>query len=138
MDETNTKTYEIGFLGTRDEAAQIVMEAAKNAAGIVTFEGPVDRIQLAYPIQKERGAYFGYCHIECVPGRLREIRDALGANAAILRFLIVTPPPVRQRPRSVPRPRKPAREEYVVPHEPPAPGPLSNEALEKKIEEILQ
>lgn len=140
-DDIITKDYEIGFIAREKKGAENVLSILKTNGAEILLEGPVERIPLAYAIKKELFAEFGFIHFRVVPASIRPIREALTLDPLVLRSLIITPPFQKARPRF--ESRKPAltarppepetRREHEV-----APLPLSNEALEKKIEEILQ
>lgn len=135
MIESDTKKeYEISYLLKTEEAAKNVLEFLKSQGADITVEGPVNKITLAYKIKNETSAYFGYAHFTASPAIIKPVSDALKMKPEILRTLIITPPFVKNRERRVmgrPRPQRP-----VSLAEKPS-APLSNEALEKKIEEIL-
>lgn len=141
--ETNeSKEYEISFL-TREESETAELRSLIGSKGAeITFEGTVRKIALAYPIKRSLEAFFGFFHVRSSPDQVRAVDEALRMHPAVLRHLIITPPFVRLKPKgpSVPRlsreaPRRAVRGETTAR---PAVSPLSNEALEKKIEEILQ
>ena len=99
---------------------------------------------LAYQIKKENEAYFGYLHFLANTDKIKNISDDLKLNQKVLRFLIITPPITKMMRMATPRiikktfqPRAVERMEIKKPS--PAPtATLSNEALEKKLEEILK
>jgi len=138
--EPRTKEYEIAFLLRDEKGLDLVREAVRRGEGEMILENPGERIALAYKIEKESAAHFGYFHFRMDPARLADLRRDLDARSEILRFLIITPPFVKTKPRSPFKPKTaPGPEgEDRRPSAPPPAMPLSNEALEKKIEEILQ
>jgi len=112
-----------------------VKSALEKAGARINFEGQASRITLSYPIKKEREAHFGYFQFEVTPDKIKEIDEELKNSQEIIRFLTITPGYLKNRgkPQIFSRPRPSAVK--------PAEGkslPLSNEALEKKIEEILK
>lgn len=134
MESEDKKKYEISFL-IRDEAeTPELLKILKQHGAEILFEGHLRKINLAYKIRKEASAYFGYLHFSAAPGAIAGLEEALRTKVSILRYLIVTPPFARMKSQQRERPREAA---------PASPAqlsamPLSNEALEKKIEEILQ
>jgi ribosomal protein S6 len=93
---------------------------------------------LAYPIQKENYAFFGFTHFEGDPAAIGDLKNDLKLNPQVLRYLIITPPFVKKSAWKKSGPSKSQLEE-TRPVPPPAEEPiLTNEALEKKIEEILK
>ena len=136
--ERDQKEYEIGFLGTEEKSAEAVLTALKQHKAEILLEGPVEKIALSYPIEKNTTANFGYIHFRTLPDEMAGLRRDLQAQPLIIRFLIVTPPFLKPKPRWETKARtKPVASATVTP-EPPVNAPLSNEALEKKIEEILK
>lgn len=129
--ELNKKEYELSFLSKTEEGSREVLETIKSQGGEVSFESPVNKISLAYKIEKESSAFFGYVFFSAQTDAIKHIDEALRLKGNILRFLIITPPFEKNKPKAAispkSRPQKPAE----------ANQPLSNEALEKKIEEIL-
>ncbi len=141
--EHEPRTYEIGFLATEEGGAQAVLEALKRRGAEILLEGPVEKITLAYAIKRQTGAYFGYMHFRVSPDAVRVIADDVKGHAAILRSLVVTPPLMKPKPRwegSKVRQRTiaGAPQPQLQPEVSKSPLPLSNEALEKQIEEILK
>lgn len=134
MEADTKKEYELSYLAKTEEAAKEIGEILKSQGAEITGDTPGVKINLAYKIKKEDSAYFGYFHFSAVPGSVKQIEDALKIKSDVLRVLLITPPFVKNKARTVaPRQRisKP-----IIPVEKPS-APLSNEALEKKIEEIL-
>ena len=132
MDEIEFKDYEISFLVGQEKDVEDVLKLLKREGAEILFEGTLKKIPLAYKIKKQSEAYFGYLHFRMSKDKVKSLgRDFLTAST-ILRSLIVTPPFVRPKPEPKARTR-------IAPAPPAQVGvPLSNEALERKIEEILQ
>lgn len=140
--EEARKEYEISFLSKSEDVAAEAAQLVRLNGGEIMAEGPVEKIALAYPIDKEAAAYFGYLHFAAEPAALPPLQAALRTNPKIMRSLIITPPFLKPKIQSVGRPKdRPIAGGEIGPVEtktrPPEPLPLSNEALEKKIEEIL-
>ncbi len=140
--EHEPRTYEIGFLASDETGAQAVLEALKRRGAEILLEGPVERIPLAYAVEHQTSAYFGYMHFRVTPDAVRVIADDVQGHASILRSLVVTPPLMKPKPRwegSKLRQRAPmGTAPQQAPEAPKSSLPLSNEALEKQIEEILK
>lgn len=134
------KQYEIAFI-LKTEDAYAVKQALNNRGFSVLNESPVNKLRLAYPIKKELQAYWGYFAFNADPAGIKELSDDLKLRPEILRFLIVSLPKKASRQKetqlsskfSAVRPsekvEKPVYDKHAI---------LSNEALEKKLEEILQ
>lgn len=132
-DEDDKKEYELSFLSKTEEGPRQVLDIIKNQGGEISFESPVNKITLAYKIEKESAAFFGYIFFSALPRDIKPIDDSLKLKGDILRFLIITPPFAKNKPKAALAPRvRPSRPQAEKPAQ-----PLSNEALEKKIEEIL-
>lgn len=142
--EHEPRTYEIGFLATEEGGAQAVLEALKRRGAEILLEGPVEKIALSYAVKHQTSAYFGYMHFRVAPDAVRVIADDVKGHAAILRSLVVTPPLMKPKPRWEGSKLRPQRvpvgtaPQQPMPEAPKSSLPLSNEALEKQIEEILK
>ncbi len=131
------KSYEISFLAKNEGDVEQVLKTLKSAGGEITSEGPIAKINLAYPIKKQHSAYFGYFHFSAEPTGLEQLKNDLNINPAVLRFLIITPPLIRDKAKPfVAAKRRLPSTPLVTEKRPPL--PLSNEALEKQLKEILQ
>lgn len=134
MESEDRKDYEISFLLKHESNAQEVLKLLKQHGAEITFEGPLKYLQLAYKIKHNTEAYFGYLRFKLAPDALAELSHDLGTKPAIIRVLIITPPFMRMR---VPQPKREVSPMQPT-SQPKSASPLSNEAIEKKIEEILQ
>src|SRR6185437_13490806 len=122
----------------------------KEHNGEMSTEPRTKKLALAYEIKKHKDAVFSYWNFKAVTTDAKELEKALNTKAEVIRSLMIASPapmmtaadhermpmgiagPDRRRTRST-RPSAPSTDT-----KPSAPKPLSNEALEKKIEEILQ
>jgi ribosomal protein S6 len=139
MSESEPKDYEISFIGRDESAAEAVLTALKRAGAEILLEGPVEKIALAYQIRMQTAAHFGYVHFRTGPEAIALIEKDLKQTEPILRFLVITPPIAKPKSRWEGKRQKVTPTEESAPERRPAePLPLSNEALEKKIEEILK
>jgi ribosomal protein S6 len=139
MDMEDKRKYEIALL-TRDEQAALSVAdlLAVKGANIMASPRP-GLVKLAYKILKEESAFFSFIDFDILPGEIEAIDKELKLNKAILRFIIVTPPPAKAVARSFGK--KPGletvedsvRKATDDTHK----ESLSNEALEQKLEEIL-
>lgn len=142
MIDRENKKYEIGFLAKNEVFKDELLKLLIGFGAVITDNGNISRIRLAYPIKKETLAFFGYIHFSGQPDIVKKISDNLRLNLEILRHMIIAAPAVQQSIKFIPRkPRravpfgKPAEIEVKKPKIRQA---LSNEALEKKLEEILK
>lgn len=133
-DDKDKREYEIAFILKTEEPAGVV-GALKQHNFSITRDEPVGKIRLAYPIKKEKQAYFGFIDFVGEPEAVKEFTADLKLIPEVLRFLIITPPIAKKA--SLAKAggfvRKSAFPKSTV-----QPSLLTNEALEKKIEEILQ
>jgi len=134
MEEIEKRKYEIAFILKTEEATVISRFLEERGFTILT-ENHLEKVQLAYPIKKENYAYFGYLHFEGEPAAIKNLKADLKLNPEVLRYLIIA----RLFGKKDFKKSEPA--ESVEPKGKLSLSPepvLTNEALEKKIEEILQ
>lgn len=144
------KNYEIGFLLKSEDKRPEIKKILEGRKAEITEEGAVTGIKLAYPIKKENFAYFGYVRFLAEPSAVKEIDEEIKQNPALLRHLIVIYPAkkiskIRKERRSFA-----AKESSIkklsdaqtgaapVFKKPRKTETLTNEDLEKKLEEILE
>ena len=141
--EKDIKKYEVGFLGRTENIKEEIIKLLESYKAEIVNNGNMSMIKLAYPIKKEKSAFFGYLHFNNYPNIIKKIEDSLKLNQQILRFIIIASP-INGRPfvESRARNRTFSSEIPVVKKveikKPKAQVVLSNEALEKKLEEILK
>jgi ribosomal protein S6 len=150
-----TKDYEIGFLLKSDTDREQLIKNLENSGFSVAPDGQISRIKLSYPIKKQNFAYFGYLYFSGNPAGIQGLSEKLKTEQNVLRFSIV-PKSVMEKSgaefsegASLSRARRfserqKAQEITIQPFaqqpvkKPVQPEVLSNEALEKKLEEILK
>lgn len=143
--DAEVKNYEIGFLVKEESDAPGIVKTISDYKATITNESPTKRIQLAYPIKKETSAYFGSILFLMLPENIVKLNDSLKINPKILRFFITVPfaqavtetaaLPIKITGK-MPLTR-PVRQMPIIKKIEPVQA-LSNEALEKKLEEILK
>lgn len=146
MSETlQAKEYEIAFLTKEEDGAQAIRKSAEDFGFSITNPGEIRHITLAYPIEKEQGAWFGYFRFSASPEAIKGFSDELSLESVCLRHLIVSDPPQKsvERPmRPTPIKRTQAKEslspQSEAPEQKPQTDMVTNEELEKKLEEILK
>ena len=138
------KEYEIAFLLDSAEAeAEITKLLAKIKAEVTTAK-PVSEISLAYPIKKHASAFFGFIRFKAMTGEVAELKSDLRHNAKVLRSLVTVYIPVKlraMRTRNVERAAESAattKKESSSTAKAGQAGAVSNEELEKTLEEILK
>ncbi|MBI2593012.1 MAG: 30S ribosomal protein S6 [Candidatus Colwellbacteria bacterium] len=134
MDEEQMASYEISFLTREEGDFQALLKHLSDYEAEIVSESGLNKIKLAYPIKNHEEAYFGYLNFRMDRGEVVKLERALKLDSKIIRFLIV---------RGLPKGAIVRREEYPRAREigPVSEAPkagISNEALEKKLEEILK
>ena len=142
-EDIDKKEYEIAFLVESEADAAAVLTIVGQHGGEVSSELKTRNVALAYEIKKHKEAVFAYCNFRAYPTEAKNLEDDLNARQNVIRFMIIASPAAAEKPiGSAPlmRHRRPVRGTPTSEGQakPQAPRPLSNEALEKKIEEILQ
>ena len=134
------KRYELSFLVVSEEASREVLRLAGQHGIEITAESQLKKINLAYKIRQCTQAYFGFLALFSSPEDIKALERDLKTTSSILRSMVISLPAKRE----VEAGAAAVRETYKPPTRRPARMPvkraqaLSNEALEKKIEEILQ
>ncbi len=135
------KRYEVAVLLKAEEFAPEVAKFLEQHEVEIREAGPLKKINLGYPIKKTTQAYFGYFHVLALPSSIAALDKDFKTQQSVLRSLIVNVPKQKPGTSEGSRERRPfMRKPMSVPMgeiKPPR-KPLSNEAIEKKIEEILQ
>lgn len=138
------KEYEISFVLSGEDGATEIERELSAIGAEVTFKSPAASTRLAYPLKKHETAYFGYTHFMALPAGIKVLKEALAHNPKVLRSLILTPAvkPVAREPRPAHADAAVARDREKKPVSAAEPKPveklITNEALEKKLEEILK
>lgn len=133
------KAYELAFLVRDEEAARDLRRIAGQHDVKIQSEAPLKKINLAYKIKRAHEAYFGFVQFLSGPEAAQALSRDLRANQGVVRFIVVALPR-RKSALAEPlvRPERPVPWRAPLPRETRQSKPLSNEALEKKIEEISQ
>lgn len=148
------KEYEVSFWVIAEEAAAEVCDILSSAKMTVGVKSPLASLKLAYSIKKHTSAFFGSCVFTGLPENIKQIDEVLARHAKVLRYLIITPPVKinTREPRSTlsemhsDSSRSARASVASTASEAPAVSAvpearmsvLSNEGLEKKLEEILK
>ena len=138
-----TKEYELSILLKDEAGLEAVREILRTTGLDITSQTELKHIALAYPIKKETMAYMTTLRCVTQPDvDLKEMRKHLEVSPQCLRFLLIAHPisPVVH----VPRMHEAAHTPHSYQNAPATPEDqhkgevVSNEELEKKLEEILQ
>jgi ribosomal protein S6 len=145
-EEKDKKEYELALLLHSEDnlAGVLALVAQHNGEG--ASEPRAKRLQFAYEIKKATEGVFAYFTFKAFGDDIKNLESDLNAKADVLRFMVIASPAPAERPSAGLMPQREERRPRSAPHSSapsevpkPAPSrPLSNEALEKKIEEILQ
>ena len=147
-EDKEKKLYELALLLKKEDDLPGVLTLLKQLNGEVASEPRAKRLMLAYKIKGHTEAVFVSLTFHAFPEDAKNLEEDLNTRQDVIRFMIlVSPPPSMQPtgPMTAMPPMKRGRPAGIRANAPgeskpmarPA-GPLSNEALEKKIEEILQ
>lgn len=142
-EDRNRKEYELAVLVKREEDLPGIAAVVRDHAGEITADFRAKRVALAYPIKKEKEAIFAYAHFRAIGETAKALEHDLNVRHDVLRSLVVIlpkPDKKEQAPRELPLKRAVAPRPSASVSEPRQQNswPLSNEALTKKIEEILK
>lgn len=139
--EKKNRSYEISFLLRSEEDVQTVVRHLSDRGAEIVAEGAVEKIRLAYPIEKENEAFFGYIHFAMDPAEIVALHDAMQLDKKVIRFLIVTPAFVKSTKRRLggkfTKEAVKAEPEAVVESAPATVHEdISNDVLEKALKEM--
>jgi small subunit ribosomal protein S6 len=129
--------YEISFV-LKEEDASPVKKIFSGHGAEIGSEEELRKIQLAYPMKKKEYGFFGSFRFEAGAEELKKIFSDLKLADGVLRYMVVRREEKKEESRERSRVSQPAvykKTEELKRHPEPA---LTNEELEKKIEEILQ
>lgn len=143
--EIDKKEYEIGFLARSEGGIGDVRQFLIQHQAEIIAEGSPRKINLSYKIKKETEAYFNFFRFQAWPSDIPALHRDMETGSKTLRFLIISasaePSAARGRSSSKFARKTAPFEKTDFSSAAPAkkgPSPLSNEDLEKRIEEILQ
>lgn len=142
--EQDKKQYEVSYLVKEEDGSKMVAKFVTDLGGTIEMEGPVNKIALAYPVKKETQGYFGFFHISLAPEEIKNLEHELETKPGVLRHLIITPPFKKMELRTRAdgqagrAPSKPVAAAPKAVSENKPSESLTNEELEKRIEEILK
>ena len=136
--------FEITFLIKEEDAEPVKAFLMKSGAKILN-ERPIVKVALEYPIKKQAQAFLGVINFEAKKDQIQKLTQDFNFDSGILRFLITKPSPVtnearrertdegvdkeeREKQTEVSEKRRMKNDDFQ----------LTNEALQRTIEEILQ
>ncbi len=136
--ESEKKNYEISFLLKEENDVEAVLKHLSQIGAEILNEGKISELKLAYPIKKLNSAYFGWLHFAAQPDGVVKLNSALKLEGRVVRYLIITPPITKTEKKKAPRSTEKNEEQPASPAAESATSEISNEELEKKLEEILK
>ena len=139
-EESGEKAYEVSFLAETEEKIEDIKRLVGQHGAVLAREFPQKKINLAYPIKHATQAIFAAWSVTASPEKIKLLEKDLQGNKNVMRSLIITLPIEKNEDRVEEKKPVPARRAGFLRREPRAEKakPLSNEAIEKKIEEILK
>jgi ribosomal protein S6 len=147
MDEAkDKKTYELALLLKSEDHLAGALTLLRQHNGEPLSEPRAKKLAFAYKIKGNTEGVFASVHFNAAQEDVKQLEHDLGTRPEIIRSMIlVAAPPSEKSPTAMPpfpaarRGKAPGARITAPAEVKPAPSsPLSNEALEKKIEEILQ
>lgn len=149
------KNYEITFLAKSEGDKEELINNLKRHELTILGDGPMSKTKLAYPIKKETFAYCGTLYFSGEADKIEELVKELKVQGKLLRFNIIFRPAgegkmdiikpassEKERPVLERKEMEKSAADLSIRQTPKAPRikteTLSNEALEKKLEEILK
>ncbi len=144
-EEKDKKEYELGILIRQEEDLPGVIALLAEHKVEITSEARAKRLAMAYEVKGHKEGVFASVTFKAYGDEVKALEHDLGLRADVLRSLVVKLPKPSLRvastkgiPGSAPVERySPSATRPAAEPRPAAPKPLSNEALEKKLEEIL-
>ncbi|OHA04135.1 MAG: 30S ribosomal protein S6 [Candidatus Sungbacteria bacterium RIFCSPHIGHO2_02_FULL_52_23] len=142
----DSKNYELAYLVIPSVSEEEALAAAGKLSGILESEHGVIRHletpkkrKLAYPIKKEKTAYFGWTTFTASPAAIAQIAKKISTDTAVLRHMIVEERVETRTPFLRPFSPRVSGTQRPIPREVEKPGEekLDLETLDKKLEEIL-
>lgn len=143
-EDIDKKEYEIAVLLPSEGELPGVLTFIGQHNGEISLEPKAKNVALSYEIKGKKEAVFAYCNFRAYGEDAKTLEHDLNSKPEVLRYIIIASPPVAEKLGSSmgmgPMRRRGRPTQTPVTGEAPKPAsqPLSNEALEKKIEEILK
>lgn len=143
-DENEQREYELAYVVETPEAEGALCAHLGEKGVAIAKRGECAPLKLAYPIKKKTSAFFGFYEITSSSPAIRALESSLEHFPGLVRHLLLRRlhPAVSHkglrngnRYEGANEPPRPAQEEKKIAIEAPA---LTNEALEEKLEEMLQ
>ena len=138
-EEKNFKEYELAFLLKEESDKGGVVRLLNQHGSVIERESPLRSITLAYTIDKRSHAYLGFIRFRVIGDIIPQLQKDLRMNTQIIRFLLVRTEALPIKTIVEELPKKPESSVTAsVKAFSNSSGALTNEELERKIEEILK
>lgn len=138
-EEKDKKEYELAVLVVNEADVASVVALIKEHHGEDISEPRAKHLRLEYEIKKHTEAVFVNLTFHAYGEDVKALETELNSRPNVIRSMfIASPAPSQPSVTMPPQERRAPRPAHPMPVDRPAARPLSNEALEKKIEEILQ
>ncbi len=135
-EEKNKKEYELSFWLKEGAPLNKIELMLNNMGAQITHNSEIKKNRLSYPIKKEVEGYFGFVHFNGDEQDINAINHELKVDPEVLRFLISKNPIKKSEPRE--SRRQAPEEKFSQKVEEKSSDLVTNEELEKKLEEILK
>ena len=135
IDESNERVYELTLTSETENTSRAKAVLAKRGATIVA-ERPLEKIRFAYPVKKQGYAFLGAIRFSGVSD-IAGLSKELAQDGGLLRFLVNVVDTKLEAELQQLRASRAAAGSRSFRKEAADTTVLTNEALEKKIEEIL-
>jgi len=135
------KEYEIGVLVKREDDIPEVRRIVEQHGGVFATDFQTKKIALAYPVKRETEAFFTFARFKAESAMAKQLEEDLMAANVVLRSLIMVCPKISRRDMVGAMKKRTQENRQPTPVSPSAASAvhtLSNEALTKKIEEMLK
>ena len=145
-EEKDKKTYELALLLKSESDAPRVVEFVRQHGGEMVSEPRAKKLALAYTIKGNTEAVFASCVFKASGEEVKSLERDLAMRQEVIRSMVLVTPPRSERQAPLTpyfpmqkrgRPSIAGTSSASEPR-PAVSHPLSNEALERKIEEISQ
>src|SRR6266571_2923161 len=90
--EVEKVNYEVSFLVKEEASTQEVVKLLSQHGAEVISEGPLRKISLAYKINKETHAFFGFYYFQAEPASVKLLEQDLTRSSLVIRFLLLKVP----------------------------------------------
>ncbi len=135
-EEKDNKEYELAFW-MKEESDLAKIKALMDDLGLeITHTSEIKRTAFSYPMKKESEGYFGFIHFKSNTENLATLNHELKVEGSVLRFIISKNPIKKSEVREMRRQITESRPVEKVEQKPA--DLVTNEELEKKLEEILK